>query len=106
MSTSQKKYKIKKSKIHGKGVFPKNTIQKNETVGVGIYFNFLGIPQITPGFGSMINHSYKPSCRLVYSTKRNIYKVVANKTLSDQDEITVNYKKCPWFIDDPMPWYT
>jgi len=106
MSTSQKKYKIKKSNIHGKGVFPKNTIQKNETVGVGIYFNFLGIPQITTGFGSMINHSYKPSSRLVYSSKKKVYNVVANKTLSNQDEITVNYNKTPWFIDRPKPWYT
>tara|TARA_B100001287_G_scaffold276791_1_gene289501 strand:+ start:600 stop:911 length:312 start_codon:yes stop_codon:yes gene_type:complete len=101
---SKIKYKIKKSPIHGKGVFPKTKINKNEIIGVGIKYSFFGIPIITPGFGTLINHSYKPSCRLV-SKKDKGWLVVANKTLSNQHEITINYNNTPWFIENALPHY-
>ena len=104
MSTNKKSsilWKIKKSKIQGKGMFTNVGFNKNERIGVGIGFNFFILPYVTSDFGSWINHSYKPNARLVYSTSDAVYHVVANKYLPKNTEITLDYRDTPWYIYGP-----
>lgn len=95
--------KIKKSNIHGLGIFAQNKINKNKTIGVGIEYKFFTIPIITKNFGSLINHSYKPNTRLYY--KNSKYYIVANKNINKGDEITLNYNNTPWFIANAEKHY-
>ena len=88
---------IKKSKIHGKGIFIKESIKKNKILGIGIEYKYF-FPKITDNFGSMINHSLIPNCRLQYI--KNAYYIVANKNIDKGNEITINYNKTPWFISN------
>lgn len=97
------KYYIGKSNIHGIGIIANQEFKANEIVGVGIEYVFYFIPEVTPLFGSYINHSYTPNCRLVYIN--NKYYVVANSKIDQYSEITVNYNDGPWFIDRAAPWY-
>lgn len=91
------KYYLKDSKIHGKGVFAAKDYQQDEFIEVGIK-NM----QITNGFGNMLNHSYTPNSYL--RSNGSNYDVYALQNIKKDDEITLNYKNTPWFIDGPR-WY-
>jgi SET domain-containing protein len=93
---------IKQSKIHGKGIFTKEEIKKNKRLGVGIKYKYF-LPKITENFGTMINHSYFPNCRLQYL--KNSYYIIANKNINRGTEITINYNKTPWFIANAEKYY-
>lgn len=93
-----KKYDIRNSKIHGKGVFAINDIEPS-AIHEGIVFKW-GIPQVTK-FGSMINHSYKPNTHLEKINGK--YYLVNNKKINKGDEITVDYSNTPWYIQRPNP---
>ena len=86
---------IKKSKIEGKGVFAKLKFNKNKRLGIGIDHSHI-LPRITEGFGTMINHSYNPNCRLSYN--KGLYYVTANRHILKDEEITINYNNTPWYI--------
>ena len=94
---------IKKSNIHGVGIFAVEEINKNKRIGIGINYKFYFIPIITDKFGSLINHSYKPNCKLKYYNYS--YYVVANKKINKNEEITLNYNNTPWFISDAEKYY-
>lgn len=94
-------WKIKKSNIHGNGVFTTTTFNKNERIGVGIAFTLYFLPYVTSDFGSLINHSYTPNSHLVYSYKDNVYYVAASKRLPSNTEITLDYRDTPWYIYGP-----
>ena len=91
-----------KSKIHGEGIFTHKNIIKNEKIEIGIDYILNLIPWITKT-GSMINHSYNPTCRLVM--ENNKYWIVANENLVKDTEITLNYNETPWFIQGPEANY-
>jgi hypothetical protein len=101
---SKKNYIIKKSPIHGNGVFTTKYCEYNEIIDIGIEFNLYFFPKITQ-FGSMINHSYKPSCKLAFDKYNNVYYVVPIYNLQKDTEITVNYNDCPWFIERAKDYY-
>lgn len=103
MSQLDKKYKIKQSNIHGKGIFTTKSLMKNEDIDVGIEFIFFIIPNITPYFGSMINHSYSPNCYLRY--KNNKWYVTASKKIPSGEEILLDYRNTPWYIMGPETHY-
>ena len=95
-------YTIKNSNIHGKGVFSSRKIPKNKHIGIAIRMILLGnFPHITNGFGNMINHSYKPNCRVYYKKTDGNYWIIANKNIPKDTELTVDYKYAPWFIAGP-----
>lgn len=97
------KYQVKSSKIHGKGTFARQTLNKNEDIGVGIDFYLGCIPFVTSEFGSMINHSYCPNCYLRY--KNGKWYVSASKQIQEGDEILLDYRKTPWYIMGPEAHY-
>jgi len=96
-------FTIKKSPIQGKGVFAKQTIKRNQKIGVAIIYRMFMIPEITSHFGKWLNHSSRPNTRLVRRGKE--YQIVANRMIKKNEEITVNYDRTPWFIDGAQPEY-
>lgn len=94
------KFYISDSKIHGKGVFAAKDYTKDEFIEVGV----TGIlPYITQGFGNMVNHSYTPNAYLNY--KDGNHNISALTGIKKGDEITINYKNTPWYINGPESYY-
>ena len=99
-------YEIRKSKIHGEGIFATRKINKDEVIGIPLYLKYYFIPVITREFGRKINHSYDPNSILQKNQDAPAsWSLIANKTIRKGEEITLNYENTPWFIDGPMPWY-
>ena len=61
------KYKIKKSKIHGKGIISNENIKNNTTIGIVIDYYLNLIPYRTNKIGLYLNHSVDNNCKLEYS---------------------------------------
>lgn len=102
-SNSNSDYYISDSNIQGKGVFTNRSYQKDEPIDIGIR-KALGIfPVVTPYFGSMINHSWKPNTYLEYDTETSNYLVKCKKPLRSKTEITLDYRNTPWYIMGPNP---
>ena len=100
MDQRQRKYYKARSKIHGRGVFAKTLLHKNQSIDIGIDYYFWGlIPYVTPHFGSCINHSYRPNSYLKY--RRGKWYVIVSKSIPKDTEITLNYGKTPWYIKGP-----
>lgn len=97
---------LKKSDIHGMGIFAKHNINKNSRIGVAINYYLGIIPHITPEFGTMINHSYTPNSRLKYNDNKQVYQLVANVNIPKDAEITLDYRKTPWYIMGPETHYS
>lgn len=95
-------YHIGKSCIHGLGVIADYEFQPNQIIDVGIYYIWI-IPIVTPKFGSYINHSYKPNSHLIYLKDK--YYVVATIPIHKGEEISLDYRNTPWFIDGPRYGY-
>lgn len=91
------------SEIHGQGLHSHKDISKNEDIGVGIDFYGGVIPYVTPDFGSWINHSYKPNCHLRY--KNGKWYVTASRHITQNQEILLDYRRTPWYIEGPQPHY-
>jgi SET domain len=101
MKVHKKDWKIKKSKIHGKGIYLTKSFKKNEQIGVGIDYYLGFLPYVTSEFGSWINHSFKPNTRLEYSDKDKVYYIISNEYLPSNTELTLDYKKTPFYIQGP-----
>ena len=99
---SRKKYVIKKSPIHGVGVFANETIQRGEIIDCMIGEKRL----ITPYFGSLINHSNKKN-NIEIIQLNNDYYAVATTTILKNTEITINYDgpTIPEFIQGSKPHF-
>lgn len=91
-----KLFEVKDSNIHGVGIFAKKKINKNTKIDIGIKYYCYLFPCITKDFGSLINHSFKPNCTL--EMYENNYFVTSNKVINNNEEITLNYNRTPWFI--------
>ena len=112
-------YIIKKSNIHGNGVFANKNIKNKELIEIAILIkpntqpaNKLLKPQptfyyqITPYFGSLINHSKtKDNIELFFID--NKYYARANKNILKGTEICANYDghTIPPFIQGSLPHY-
>jgi len=98
-----REYYIKKSEIHGDGVFLNRKFKKDEPIDIGIKL-FLGlIPHVTSNFGSLINHSWKPNTYLKWDDQKSSHLVCAKQSLPINTEITLNYEETPWYILGPNP---
>ena len=99
------KYEINNSKIHGKGLFAKKNLKKNELIDIAIILYNNDNYSITP-FGRSINH-----CSHNYNTKlkkfSNNYYILANRNIKAGDELTINYdsKDIPDFIEGSKSYY-
>ncbi len=90
------KLKIKKSNIQGVGIFAEQDIPAGSNIGIVIERNFT----VTP-FGSKLNHSWFSNGNLVEHENRWYY--VTNRFIPAGSELTMDYRKTPYFIKKPNP---
>ena len=102
--TSRKKYVIKKSPIHGVGVFANETIHRGEIIDCMILMRQERL--ITPYFGSLINHSNKKNNIEMIQLDHGYY-AVATRTILRDTEITINYDgpTIPEYIQGSKPHF-
>lgn len=92
---------IKPSDIHGEGVFTTTNVPMWTVIDKAIdHTNQQKLPVIT-FFGSKINHSKSPSTRLIESNRT--WWIQAIRDMKEDEEITADYNKTPWFIAKPEP---
>jgi hypothetical protein len=91
------------SKIHGQGVLAAKDLAPGSLIGVGIGFHLGIFPAVTTDFGAWINHSYSPTAQLLLFD--NAYWVVASHRILEGDEITLDYRRTPWYIKKPEPHF-
>ena len=101
---SRKKYVIKKSPIHGIGVFANETIQRGEIIECMILMRREKL--ITPHFGALINHSNKKN-NIEMIQIRDGYYAIATTTILKDTEITIDYDgpTIPAFIQGSKPHF-
>ena len=99
---------IGESKIEGKGVLASRDLKQGQSVGVGIQWEFGWIipsPVITDHLGRWINHSYKPNTELRWDWKKWAWIIVTTKSVSRNEELTLDYSDTPPYIEGPLPHY-
>lgn len=97
-NNNSKMYKIKKSKIHGNGIFATKFIKKDENIGLIFedrkLSNGMIYTIIQPNFTLYVNH-----CEINDNTylknKKNKYYLHAKKNIPKGTELTTNYKNAP-----------
>lgn len=112
MKLRQNHLYVKKSSLHGYGVFAGKTIRKGgviETCYIIItkggdkkledyYFDAKGKNAIFTGFGIIYNHSEDPNADFFLNLKRNIVTFKAIKTIRKGEEVFISYGD-KWFSD-------
>ncbi|MEK9993363.1 MAG: SET domain-containing protein [Hydrogenophilales bacterium] len=86
---------IKKSPIHGLGLFAIEEINKNTLLGITHIKDdrFLHGYIRTP-LGGFFNHSISPNCKAIYD--EDLIKLKTIKNISINEELTVNYELHQW----------
>jgi len=94
---------IAKSSIEGKGVFADKDIAKGEDLGsvANIRVNKKKMEHrndydMTP-LGERLNHQNSSNAKLVQ--KGNTYRAVSTTNINKNNEVTLNYKNNPHFLD-------
>ena len=88
---------LSKSNIHGIGVFTKKDFNINDFIFTGIKHR-----EITH-FGSKINHSWNPNTYL--KKINNNYNIYAKTHIKKNNELTIDYRYTPDFIQKPLHTY-
>lgn len=106
----QNKLVVKKSLMHGYGVFAGKTIKKGEMIEecyilvskkenaglIDFYFDANGKYVILTGFGSIYNHLDEPNADYKINLKKKIATIKAEKKILKGEEIFVSYGQ-EWF---------
>lgn len=106
----QNKIIVKKSKIHGYGVFALKTIKKGEKIeecyiivsrggdkGLeDFYFDANGKYAIFTGYGIIYNHAEDPNADYKLNLKNHIVTIKATRTIHKGEEIYISYGE-EWF---------
>ena len=107
----QNKLIVKKSRLHGFGVFALKTIKKGEKIEEcyiivskkggdkaleDFYFDAKGKNAVLLGFGSIYNHSDDPNADYTISLKNRVATIKATKKIPKGSEIYVSYGE-EWF---------
>ncbi len=107
----QNKIAVKKSKIHGFGVYAEKTIKKGEMIEQcyfivskkggdkaleDYYFDAKGKYALFTGFGSIYNHSDDANADYKINLKTKIVDIRAERTIKKGEEIFVSYGD-EWF---------
>lgn len=100
-----KLYKIGPSCIDGNGIIATKKIKNSQVIGVPLYLRYWFFPHITQDLGRLINHSWKANCKLEKVLGEQRWNLVAAQDIKKGEEITIDYRETPWFIDKPLPWY-
>ena len=103
---TSKKYDVKKSDINGKGVFASKDFKKGELVGMAVTDEKALDPTHRPwkdartDLGMYLNHQNKENATL--KSEDNTLNTYAKNTIKKGEEITVNYKKGPNYVDGDL----
>lgn len=106
----QNKLLVKKSSMHGYGVFAMKPIKKGELIEEcyaiiskggdkvleDYYFDAKGKCALLTGFGSIYNHADEPNARYIINKKNSLATIKAQSTIKKGDEIFVSYGD-KWF---------
>jgi len=101
---------VKKSKMHGYGVFAKKKLRKGEKIEEcyiiiskggdkvleDFYFDAKGKCAVFTGFGSIYNHSDDPNADYTININKRIATIKASRTIQKGEEIFVSYGD-KWF---------
>ena len=96
------KYNIKKSDINGRGVFASKDFKKGELVGMAVtdeeaVTDVVNFRDARTDLGKYLNHQNKENAAL--KSENNTLNIYTNVPIRKDEEITVNYKKGPNYID-------
>lgn len=111
----QNKLYVKRSPLHGYGVFAGKNIRKGEKIeecyfirtrggdkGLeDFYFDANGKYAILTGFGVVYNHSDDPNADYSFNMRRRVATIKAGKTIKKGEEIFVSYGE-KWFSSRGM----
>ena len=89
-----KLWQISDSRISGNGLMAQNAIPKGTKIGTAVTDNAGHITYM----GSQINHQFNCNARLVENEAKGC-DLIAIKDIPQGEEITVDYKDTPWYID-------
>lgn len=107
----QNKIIVKKSSMHGYGVFAAKTIRKGSVIEEcyfilskkggdkqleDFYFDAKGKYALFLGFGSIYNHSDTPNADYTINIKKRLATIKADRTIRKGEEIFVSYGE-EWF---------
>ena len=97
-----KKYSIEKSDIQGKGVFASKNFKKGELVGMAVtdeeaVTDVVNFRDARTDLGKYLNHQNKENAAL--KSENNTLIIYTNVPIRKDEEITVNYKKGPNYIE-------
>jgi len=107
----QNKIIVKKSRLHGFGVYAGKTIKKGEKIEQcyflisrkggdkrleDYYFDAKGRYALFLGFGSIYNHSDDPNADYTINVKRKVATFKATRTIRKGEEILISYGE-RWF---------
>jgi len=106
----QNKIYVKKSKLHGYGVFADKNIKKGEKIEEcymlltrggdkkleDFYFDVKGKNAMLTGFGCIYNHSDSPNADYTFNVKKRLFSFKAQKAIRKGEEIFVSYGD-DWF---------
>lgn len=106
----QNKLIVKKSPLHGYGVFAEKTIKKGEKIEEcyiiiskggdkvleDFYFDAKGKYAIFTGFGLIYNHADEPNADYIINIKNRVVTIKAQETIRKDEEIFVSYGD-EWF---------
>ena len=97
-----KKYSVQKSDINGKGVFASKNLKKGELVGLAVtdeeaVTDTKNFRDARTEIGRYLNHQNKENAAL--KSENNTLNTYAKNTIKKGEEITVNYKKGPNYVD-------
>jgi SET domain-containing protein len=99
---SSRKYSVKKSDINGKGVFASKDFEKGELVGMAVtdeeaVTDTVNFRDARTKLGKYLNHQNKENAAL--KSENNTLNIYTNVPIRKGEEITVNYKKGPNYVD-------
>ena len=102
---SNGKFNVKKSDINGKGVFASKNLKKGELIGTAVTDEEALKPTLPQRdartkLGKYLNHQNKHNATL--KSENNTLNIYTKSDISEGDEITVNYKKGPNYIDGDL----
>ena len=99
---SSRKYSVKKSDINGKGVFASKDFEKGELVGMAVtdeeaVTDTVNFRDARTKLGKYLNHQNKENAAL--KSENNTLNIYTNVPIRKGEEITVNYKKRPNYVN-------